>query len=135
MITAFTLPLRAFSHLDADLQVAARGISIARQHNPSIWIEMDSAQTVTLLQGGELGPAATRHKVARIRTMSRGLNLWFSFIHREGNKSAGELAKRGITSTSEEILDETTCPNLIRAMVRLERLVVPNLRCVQIDSG
>lgn len=96
---------------------------------------MDSAQSIALLQGGDLGPAATRHKLVLIRNMKRDLNIRFSFIHREGNKPAEKLMTRGIETNREETMDESTFPNLIRAMITLGRLGVPNVRDPHVDFG
>ena len=63
--------------------------------------------------------------------MSRELRLKLSFIHIDGNKPTGEMAKRVPYAAGVEVLDEASCPPIIKAMIRLERLGVPNVRCHQ----
>lgn len=81
-----------------------------------------------------MGPATIRHTMARIRNSSRGLDLQFSFIHNEGNKPVGELMKQGLISSRNVMLYETDCPSLVRTLVRMERIGVPNLRCDQDET-
>ena len=58
-----------------------------------------------------------------------------SFIHREGNKAADLLAKMGLEIEEQTRFDNQTAPRLLKAIVRMEEMGVPNIRVCDEDPG
>ncbi|KAH6767468.1 hypothetical protein C2S52_018451 [Perilla frutescens var. hirtella] len=96
LLAGFCVPLRAASSFDAEFQALLHGLRLAMQYSDHIWIEMDAASLVSVLQSGRSGSAITRHTLTSIRMLCRRRHVWFSHIHREGNRAADFLTGRGL---------------------------------------
>ncbi|KAH6786984.1 hypothetical protein C2S52_006536 [Perilla frutescens var. hirtella] len=80
LLAGFCTPLRATSSFDAEFQVLLHGLRFAIQYSNHIWIEMDAASVVLVLQSGRPGSAVTRHTLTSIHLLCRGRHVWFSHI-------------------------------------------------------
>ncbi|KAH6765089.1 hypothetical protein C2S52_014121 [Perilla frutescens var. hirtella] len=52
MLAGFCAPLRAASNFDAEFQALLHGLRLAVQYSDHVWIEMDAASVVSVLQSG-----------------------------------------------------------------------------------
>ncbi|XP_042000004.1 uncharacterized protein LOC121749504 [Salvia splendens] len=128
MLAAFATSLEAHSALEAELMAIHHGLTLALDFGRPIWVESDAAQAVKLLNGSSWGPAYTSRILARIAIQKSQQITRTTFIHREGNKGADLLAKMGIESPESLRMNTSTAPRILKAIVRLEAMGVPNIR-------
>ncbi|XP_042003906.1 uncharacterized protein LOC121752882 [Salvia splendens] len=128
MLVAFATPLQAHSALEAELKAIHHGLILAKEFNHPIWLEVDCEQALNLLNGVSWGPPQVRHDVARLIVLKRQITLRASFIHREGNNVVDSLAKMGTEKTDYQRMTASSAPRLVRAMVRMEEMGMPNIR-------
>ncbi|XP_042005733.1 uncharacterized protein LOC121754412 [Salvia splendens] len=128
MILAFATPLDTQSALEAELKAAHLGLALARNFMQTMWLELDSEQVIKLTNGTAWGPAHVRHDIARLRALKCHTNFRASFIHREGNMAADFLAKLGMERPEFCQFNDSTAPRLLKAMIRMEEIGVPNIR-------
>ncbi|KAH6815456.1 hypothetical protein C2S51_020276 [Perilla frutescens var. frutescens] len=95
LLAGFCVPLRAASSFNVEFQALLHGLRLTVQYSDHIWIKMDAASVVSVLESGQSGSAVTRHTLTSIRLLCRGRHVRFFHIHHEGNWAADYLAGRG----------------------------------------
>lgn len=129
-MVAFSTPLKATSALKAELMIIFifQGLAIARDYGLPIWCQFDASQAISLVGTKELGPACTRHSMARLIIVQRQCQCKFMFIHREGKKAAALMAKQSSEISSLEKYEGNSISRLLRAIIRLDQIGTPNIR-------
>ncbi|KAH6784357.1 hypothetical protein C2S52_009316 [Perilla frutescens var. hirtella] len=126
-LVSFCAPLRAASSFDAEFQDILHGLRLAVQYS-DVWIEMDAASDVSVLQSARQGSAVTRHTLTSIRLLCRGRLVRFTHIHRKGNRVADFLAGRGAQTSALTFYDDVSAPPYLLSLVRMDQLGYPNFR-------
>ncbi|KAH6762745.1 hypothetical protein C2S52_020178 [Perilla frutescens var. hirtella] len=72
LLAGFCVLLRVGSSFDAEFQSLLHGLRLAVQYSDHIWIEMDVASVVSVLQSGHPGSAVTRHTLTSIHFLCCG---------------------------------------------------------------
>ena len=111
------------------------GMALARELAQPIWVESDAAQAISLAKGLSWGPAHVCRAMALLALHRRHGDYRISFIHREGNRAADLLAKMGLELEEFTRFNAQTAPRLLKAIVRLEEMGVPNIRVHDEDHG
>lgn len=75
LILAFCMPLVASSIFDAELQALLQGLRLALQRATHVWVELYALAIYNLLQIDRFGPVQTRHTVAAIKELLRGVQF------------------------------------------------------------
>lgn len=127
-LTAFTTPLSANSPREAELITFLRGLELAREFGCHIWIESDASQVTALLNSTEMGPAQSRHTMARIILLRKDCTLKITLVPKEGNKVAAHLAAMSSPHDPFHRLNVRTIPRDLRALIKLEQQGVPYIR-------
>ena len=125
---AFCTPLAAASGFEAELKALLEGVKVAKRHNTNLWLETDAEVMSLLLEKRQLGPAETRHTMAKIILELRGTQWRISYIRREGNKVVDCLALLGRDSQALERFEGNNIPARARALARLDQLGMPSFR-------
>ncbi|XP_042033147.1 uncharacterized protein LOC121779791 isoform X2 [Salvia splendens] len=73
LVEAFSSPLEVSSGLEAEMMALLEGILMAKAHGSYLWLESDAEILCSTLAKGLLGPAETRHTMAKIRNALKGL--------------------------------------------------------------
>lgn len=128
LLLAFTTPLDAHSALEAELLAMHHGLMIAKEFGRPIWIESDAAQAIKLIIGTCRGPAHVRRAMALMIIYKSQNSLRATFIHREGNTAADFLAKLGAEKEAPHRMTNAMAPRILKAIVRMEALGIPNIR-------
>ncbi|KAG6431207.1 hypothetical protein SASPL_109284 [Salvia splendens] len=116
------------SALEVDLQALTRGLDMTKGLGNDIWIETDAQEVVNMVENERRGAAQIRNLMMGIRNKLRGCNFKISHIWREGNKVADYLAKQGGSHTHRITFNQDTAPSIVKAMVHMDRLGIPNVR-------
>ncbi|XP_042035122.1 uncharacterized protein LOC121781451 [Salvia splendens] len=128
ILAAFVTPLEAHSTLEAEILAIHHGIALAKEFRRPMWVESDAEQATKLLTGTEWGPAHIRQVMARLFILKQQHNNRITFIHKEGNKAADFLAKMGLEQASFLCMSTQTAPRMLKAIVRMDAMGIPNLR-------
>ena len=135
LLVAFTTPLDAQSALEAELLAIHHGLTLAREFSQPLWVESDTAQAISLAKGLSWGPAHSRRAMAHLALHRRNGNFRITFTPREGNKAADFLAKMGLEIEEHTCFNAQTAPRMLRAIVRMEEIGIPNIRVCDEDPG
>ncbi|XP_047979233.1 uncharacterized protein LOC125221150 [Salvia hispanica] len=119
---------RTASGFEAELKALLEGVKVAKRHNTNLWLETDAEVMSLLLEKRQLGPAETRHTMAKIILELRGTQWRISYIRREGNKVVDCLALLGRDSQALERFEGNNIPARARALARLDQLGMPSFR-------
>ena len=133
LIAAFTTPLDAQSALEAELLAIHHGLTLAWEFVQPIWVESDAAQAISLIKGASWGPAQSRRAMAHLALHRRHGNFRISYTPREGNKAADHLAKMGLEIEEFTRFNDQSAPRLLKAIVRMEEMGIPNIRVYEDD--
>ncbi|KAH6815523.1 hypothetical protein C2S51_020343 [Perilla frutescens var. frutescens] len=128
MVLIMLIDISAASSFDAEFQALLHGLWLAVQYSDHVWIEIDAASVVSVLQSGRQGSAVTRHTLTSIRLLCRGRLVRFTHIHREGNRTADFLAGRGAQTSALTFFDDVSAPPYLLSLVRMDQLGYPNFR-------
>ncbi|KAG6403020.1 hypothetical protein SASPL_135235 [Salvia splendens] len=126
LVRGFKSNISAVSHLDAELQALSLGLDLAGGGGRKIWIEMGNLEAVALLKAKRHGAANLRHKISEIRNNLKSICYKISHIQREGNKAAKTLEQQRGKEARYTILDQHTAAPLVKAMIRMDQLGLPN---------
>lgn len=119
LLAGFFTPVQGASNFDVEFSLSCTGFRLAVQYSDHIWVELDTANVVSVLVSGGGGSAGTRHTLSSILLLCGDCHVRFTHIFREGNQAADYLASRGTqTSTfttfdSSTIADQLGYPNFI----------------------
>lgn len=133
LLQAFSSPISASSSFDAELQALLQGLQLATRFNSPVWIEVDAASVVTLLNSPRFGPAQTRHTIAAIRLLLRDMTYRITHIPREGNKAADRLVAQGLHSSTWRTCSRANIPRQIAGYIRIDQLGLPSFRLRYVD--
>lgn len=134
IILAFSTPLNAISSYDAEIQALLQGLRLITQLSVPVWVEMDAASVVSLLNSNRFGPAQTQHSVAAIRLLLCSLQVRVTHIHREGNRPADFLASCSLQLPNLTIYSPPSVPRRVAVMVRMDQFGLPNFRFRYVDN-
>ncbi|EOY17514.1 Uncharacterized protein TCM_042330 [Theobroma cacao] len=127
MVFGFSENLGIQNSLQAELLALYRGLILCRDYNiRRLWIEMDAASVIRLLQGNQRGPHAIRYLLVSIRQLLSHFSFRLSHIFREGNQAADFLANRGHEHQSLQVV--TVAQGKLRGMLRLDQTSLPYVR-------
>ena len=128
IVEAFCTPVAASSGFEAELKSLLEGVKMAKRHGLMLWLETDAEMVRSLLEKRQLGPADSRHTMAKIGRELKELQWRVSCIRREGNKVADFLAKMGRDSQELERFEGGAVPSRAKALARLDQLGMPSFR-------
>ncbi|KAG6383170.1 hypothetical protein SASPL_157086 [Salvia splendens] len=126
LVRGFKSNISAVSHLDAELQALSLGLDLVGGGGRKIWIEMGNLEAVALLKAEKHGAANLRHKISEIRNKLKSICYKISHIQKEGNKAANTLAHQRGKEGRYIIFDQHTAAPLVKAMIRMDQLGLPN---------
>ena len=66
IVEAFCTPVAASSGFEAELKSLLEGVKMAKRHSLMLWLETDVEMVQSRLEKRQLGPADTRHTMAKI---------------------------------------------------------------------
>ena len=122
IVEAFCTPVKADSGWEAEVMALLEGVMMAKRHSQNIWIETDVETLGSFLEKGQLGPAKTRHTLARIRIALRDTTWRISHIRREGNKAADHLASLGKYGSILTTFTAGSASATVKALAQLDQI-------------
>ncbi|KAG6435609.1 hypothetical protein SASPL_100483 [Salvia splendens] len=128
LICGYKSYIMANSRKDAILQALCLGLNMAVGRGRHIWIEIGDQGTAETLLARKYGAAELRHRTTEVRNALKRLNVKITHTPREGNKIANQLAQQGGKLTQFELIDQHSASHLIKSMVRMEQLGLPNFQ-------
>ncbi|XP_041995737.1 uncharacterized protein LOC121745859 [Salvia splendens] len=126
IVEAFCTPLKVDSGWEAEVMALLEGILMAKRHTQHIWIETDAESLRLYMERGCLGPARTRHIMAKIRLVLKDTIWNITHIRREGNKAADHLVLMGKNGPSLTKFTAESAPARVKALARLDQIGMPN---------
>ncbi|KAL1568848.1 hypothetical protein AAHA92_00405 [Salvia divinorum] len=93
MLAAYSSPINAQSHCEVELSTILHRALLAKEFGALFWIESATQQGLSLINSKHLGPAQTRHIMARVLVALQDCSTKTRVIPRQGNKAAEFLAK------------------------------------------
>ncbi|XP_020599422.1 uncharacterized protein LOC110038845 [Phalaenopsis equestris] len=106
-------------------------LSIKAKWN-KLWLEVDSAIIIHLLNHEEGAPRHHSYWLNKIRDLSSMVQIHFTFIYREGNQPANWLAQIGSHSNMTEVAANP--PPTLHYLLQGDTLDVPHFRIAYIDT-
>ncbi|XP_042019065.1 uncharacterized protein LOC121766899 [Salvia splendens] len=134
MLVAFCMPLDAHSALEAELMAMIQGLDIAKDFGLPIWLELDTEHAIKLINGTGWGPACVRQAVAKLSLLKRQLKFRDTFIHREGNKEADLLARKGLEQDTDLRMQYNSASRDLLDLVRRDAMGVHHIRDLDGDG-
>ncbi|KAG6399695.1 hypothetical protein SASPL_141176 [Salvia splendens] len=128
LICGYKSNIMANSRKDAILQAVCLGLNMEVGRGRRIWIEIGDQGTAETLLARKYDAAELRHRTTEVRNVLKRLNVKITHTPREGNKIANQLAHQGGKLKQFELIDQHSAPHLIKSMVRMEQLGLPNFQ-------
>ncbi|XP_020597784.1 uncharacterized protein LOC110037469 [Phalaenopsis equestris] len=126
-ILYFQSPIKAVDSLEAECQAVFWALNLARSCLfDQLWVESDSLQLINILHGISKTPWNLICWMSGIHQLLKVCSLKFSHIHREGNRPANWLARRGLFT--EVPLVSRRIPPPLDFLLSSDRLPIPYLR-------
>ncbi|XP_042016229.1 uncharacterized protein LOC121764242 [Salvia splendens] len=134
MLVAFCTPLDAHSALEAELMPMIQGLDIAKDFGLPIWLESDAEQAIKLINGMVWGSACVRQVVAKLSLLKRQLKFRATFIHREGNKAADLLARKGLEQDTDLRMQHNSASRDLLDLILRDAMGVHHIRDLEGDE-
>ncbi|KAG6400368.1 hypothetical protein SASPL_137196 [Salvia splendens] len=128
IVRCFIRKVTAASALDAELQALSLSLEMVTGRGRKVWIESDSKEVISLIQLNKPGPAHLRHQTTFIQNKLKEVVAKYSHCYNVGNNAAEYAAKLGSPENGQQEFDRDTAPAMIKALVRMDQLNMPNFQ-------